>query len=175
MNALDRRGFLAAGGALAAGAMLGAHGAEMPGAASAFTTIAYNVYGCDGWPRTRANRERLAAARPGIPERLALELALYSPDVVTFSEAPDEDVVADIARRLGMTYAFYPSPEGFPGSVLTRHAIGASANCPLAESAARPADLMTRHFGRALLETPLGELAVYSAHLNPHESEIRLR
>lgn len=44
-----------------------------------------------------------------MPKRLANELALYEPDIINFSESPDESVVKGIADRLGMKYVYFPS------------------------------------------------------------------
>lgn len=137
-----------------------------------FVTISYNVYGCRGWPRTKGNAGRLDKAAPQIPERLALELALYSPDVVTLSEAPNEDVVARLAQHLSMSYAYFSG--GFPGALLTRHRIVESANHSFPSKLPADDEPFSRHFGQALLETPAGELAVYSAHLNPRRRDMRL-
>ena len=175
---IDRRGFLACGGSVAASLLLTPAPAatqQKNAPASSFRTIAYNVYLCQGWPKKRDNEQRLARVRPQMARRLALELALYEPDFVTLSEAPEEGAVIEIAREMGMAHAYFPSPEGFPGAVLTRHRIVESANAPSKGGAPHPPALFTRHFGRALLETPMGELAVYSAHLNPHSSEVRMR
>jgi len=178
---MNRRGFLTMGAGLAGGAVLSprpGHGAPKEGnggSGSTFRSIAYNVYGCKGWPERTGNRARLAAAQPLLPKRLALELALYAPDVVTISEAPDEEGIQLIASELGMGHTFFPSPEAFPGAVLSRFPITESTNCPLAENALRPGDCFTRHFGRAVLEAGFGKLVVYSAHLHPSSRAIRLR
>ena len=177
---MNRRRFLTAGAALMGSALLPAHPGRaarndgVEAAETPFRSIAYNVYGCKGWPELRGNRARLAAAQPQIPKRLAAELALYGPAVVTISEAPDEESVQSIASELGMAYAFFPSPESFPGALFSHFPIIESANCPLAGDAPRPKDYFTRHFGRAILKAPFGRLTVYSAHLNPHSRETRL-
>jgi len=173
---MNRRCFLIAGGATCAATLT--HGRvvlgednESPAAPSRFRSITYNVYGCQGWPRTKENAKRLAAARPQIPERVARELARYEPDVVTLVEAPNEPVVARIAEVMKMTYVYYPG--GFPGALLTRHRVLESANRPLEQDTPDAEKLLTRHFGRALLATPLGELRVYNVHLYPMKHAIR--
>jgi len=111
-----------------------------------------------------------------MPARLAMELALYEPDVVTFSEAPTESAVASVARQLDMRYVYFTGEPGhdYAGALLTHCPIVESANCPL-RIGRRPDGLLTRHFGRALLDTPLGQVAVFSAHLFPRKAEIRLQ
>lgn len=135
-------------------------------------TITYNILACHGYPVTPANQQYLERARTQMPTRLALELALYQPDIVSFQESPAKHVVADIARQLGMQHAYFPG--GFPGSLLTRFEILKAENCPLAQGE-RPPDLFTRHWGRAVLRAGTEEITFYSAHLHPTSEDIRAR
>ena len=139
--------------------------------AARLCTVTYNVFACRGYPSTEDNRPVMANARAQIPTRIALELALYEPDIITFQESPDESVVAEIAGGLGMNYTYFAG--GFPGAVITRFEIAASTNKPLAPTA--DADdawgLFTRHWGRANLKTEDGDLVVYSAHMFPGNRE----
>jgi len=135
------------------------------------TTIAYNVFKCTGWPA------KLAAARLGdvereVPERLAQELMRCRPDIVNFSEAPPEPVVRRIADRMGMKYAFFPSGQDWPGAILSRLDIAEARNCPLVEGR-RPRQLFSRHWGRALVWSEFGELAVHSVHLHASHPGLR--
>jgi endonuclease/exonuclease/phosphatase family metal-dependent hydrolase len=133
-------------------------------------TITYNVLACMGY---RSRKDERKSYRPDIPReqmttRFALELGLYRPDIVSFQESPGEQVVADIAEKLGMHHhCFFPSGEAWPGAVMSRYRIVECRNCPLVSFEKRPDELFTRHWGRAVLETPAGELVVYSAHLFP--------
>lgn len=129
------------------------------------TTIAYNILKCTGWPPTMSAK-RLGNVKQQIPQRLALELAAYKPDIVNFSEAPTESVVRRIAEQLGMNHVYFRSGQDWPGAILTRFDILEHRNFPLARGR-RPKDLFTRHWGRALLRTNFGDLAVHSAHLHP--------
>jgi hypothetical protein len=52
--------------------------------------IAYNIYKCTGWPNDRPLAKR-AVAKGQMAKRLAMELALYEPDIVNFSESPKEE------------------------------------------------------------------------------------
>ncbi|QEG43611.1 endonuclease/exonuclease/phosphatase family protein [Roseimaritima ulvae] len=137
--------------------------------------IAYNVYKCTGWPKDRA-RAKQATAAGQMPDRIAMELALYQPDIINFSESPDEAVVKRIAERLRMNYVRFPSGGNWPGTLLSRYEIEASKNVPLV-SGERPKDLFTRHWGRATIRLPdAGPLIVHSAHLYPGaDPAIRLR
>ena len=111
-----------------------------------------------------------------MPDRFAMELSLYDPDIINFSESPDEKVVKQIAKRLGMNYVRFPSGGNWPGTLLTRFEIIDSKNVPVVEGK-RPQDLFTRHWGQATVKLPSGELLiVHSAHLHPSpEPDIRLR
>lgn len=136
--------------------------------------IAYNVYACTGWPKNR-ERAKLAVAGEQMAERLALELALYAPDIITFSESPAEPLVAKIAERLGMNHVRFPSGGNWPGTLLSRFEIVESNNAPVV-AGQRPPELFTRHWGRATIKLPSGDsLIVHSAHLHPSNAELRVR
>jgi len=137
--------------------------------------IAYNVYNCTGWPKDRALAKK-ATAKGQMPDRFANELALYDPDIINFSESPDESVVKQIAKLLGMNYVFFPSGGNWPGALLSRYEIVEPKNVPLVKGE-RPKDLFTRHWGRATIKVPgAGGLIVHSAHLHPSgDPRIRLR
>lgn len=137
-------------------------------AAQRLTFIAYNVYKCNGWPR-EGKRATKAREQNQIVGRLAQELALYDPDVINFSESPDEGQVKEIATRLNMKYVFFESGGNWPGTLLTRLAIEKSENVPM--QGERPSDLFTRHWGRAILKLSNGRrVSVHSAHLFPHDT-----
>ncbi len=138
-----------------------------------FRTISYNVLALRGYPERSQNRNRLVMARPQMTRRLALELSLYQPDLITFQESPSKKKVAEIADLMGMNYAWFPG--GFPGSVLSRYEISTSNNCPLANGENRPSDLFTRHWGRAVLKYGGQDLIVYTAHLHPSKQDVRER
>jgi endonuclease/exonuclease/phosphatase family metal-dependent hydrolase len=137
--------------------------------------IAYNVYECTGWPKDRALGKK-ATALGQMPDRFANELALYEPDIINFSESPSEDVVKQIAKRLGMNYVRFPSGGKWPGTLLSRFEIVEPKNVPVV-GGERPKDLFTRHWGQATVKLPSGDhLIVHSAHLHPsQEPDTRLR
>jgi endonuclease/exonuclease/phosphatase family metal-dependent hydrolase len=179
---MNRREFITTSTALAAASVVAsAHAARAAAVSSAgLCTISYNILACRGFPDTDANRERLARAKPQMTARVALELGLYAPDLITLSESPSEQVVADIAARMGMNYAWFPGgwegdedyPGGFPGTILTRLPIVEKENCPLV-AGERPEKLFTRHWCRALIKTDAEDLAIFSAHLHPHDAATR--
>lgn len=136
-------------------------------------TITYNVFGGAAYPEHRHNHDILMTFRKQLPERIALELALFNPDVVTFQECPSEPFAYEIAERLEMNHAFFPG--GWNGALLSRFDIGSSRNCPLPESASRPPECFTRHWGIATLHTPEGPLRVCTAHLHPEHHDTRMR
>lgn len=184
---IDRREFLMAGGAFAAAGLARpglvlAQPAGTDDVKPGLRTITYNVLACNGYPRGRANEERLASAQKQMAARFALELALYEPDIVSFQEGPTEKTVASIAEQMGMRYAYFAPgissfkgyPIGFPGAIITRYKIVEAENCPLIQGS-RPEDLFTRHWGRAVLRTATEELAFFSGHLHPSSADIRAR
>lgn len=136
--------------------------------------IAYNVYACKGWPENRTLAKK-AVEKSQMAKRLAMELALYEPDIINFSESPSEAVAKEVAKHLGMNHVRFPSGGNWPGTLLSRFEITDSKNVPLGNE--RPKELFTRHWGRGTLKLPNGEpLIVHSAHLYPvADPTIRLK
>jgi endonuclease/exonuclease/phosphatase family metal-dependent hydrolase len=136
--------------------------------------IAYNVYGCTGWPRDRPLAQK-AVEKGQMAKRLAMELALHEPDIVNFSESPSEAVAEEVAEHLGMNHVRFPSGGNWPGTLLSRYEILDSENVPLGHE--RPEELFTRHWGRATVKLPNGNpLIVHSAHLYPgSDPSVRLK
>lgn len=127
--------------------------------------IAYNVYACKGWPNDRPSAKK-AVKEGQMAKRLAMELALYEPDIINFSESPSEAVSKEVAKQLGMNHVRFPSGGNWPGTLLSRFEIIDSENAPLGKE--RPKELFTRHWGRGTVKLPNGEsLIVHSAHLFP--------
>lgn len=169
MNA-SRRQFLRTGATVVAGSLVARERLESPG--PPVRTITYNVLGCRGYPRTDANRNRLERAGEHMGDRLALELELHEPDIVTFQESPPAPRVAAIAERMGYRHASFE--DDFPGSLLSRHEVVSVQNRPRAKQP-RPGGLFTRHWGRAVLRVHGEEIVLFSAHLHPSKARIRER
>jgi hypothetical protein len=151
--------FVAAAGLSAIDASLEKRAATGAETKSQLRVIAYNVYNCTGWPNDRA-AARQAVAQGQMPERFAREMALHKADIINFSESPGEAVVQQIAKRLEMKYVRFPSGGDWPGTLMTRFEIIDSQNVPLA-GGKRPADLFTRHWGRATIRLPNGSLRAW--------------
>jgi endonuclease/exonuclease/phosphatase family metal-dependent hydrolase len=136
--------------------------------------IAYNVFSCTGWPHQR-NLAKQSVANGQIAKRLAIELALYEPDIINFSESPKVELTKEVAELLGMNHVRFPSGESWPGTLLSRFEIVDVQNVPL--DGERPQGLFTRHWGRGTIQLPSGDpLIVHSAHLHPSvEPTIRLQ
>jgi len=169
-----RRTFIGGMGSAACCSLVGAAGAAEPKQQS-LRVIAYNVYKCIGWPKGR-KLARKAIADGQMARRLAMELALYDPDIINFSESPSEELAMEVAKLLGMNHVRFPSGGNWPGTLLSRFEVTESENAPV-PGGKRPEDLFTRHWGRATLKLPKGDdLIVHSAHLMPGQtSEVRLR
>lgn len=136
--------------------------------------IAYNIYKCTGWPSDRPLAKR-AVAKGQMAKRLAMELALYDPDIINFSESPSEKLTKEVAELLGMDHARFPSGGNWPGTLLSKFEITESQTAPM--KGERPKELFTRHWGRATVKLPNGDpLIVHSAHLYPTaDPTVRLR
>ena len=135
-------------------------------------TISYNVYQFDGYPVTDDTKPFLKDRRQQMSDRMALELELYKPHIITFQEAPEEQEVKKVAEKLGMNYAYFPG--GYPGALLSKFEIVSSQNCPLI-SMKSPGDLFSRHWGKATLKSPTEEIELYSIHMHPSNDAIRKR
>ena len=133
-------------------------------------TISYNVFQFKGYPETDDTKPVLQAMNSQMEERMALELALYNPHIITFQEAPEEMKVKKVAEKLGMNYVYFPG--GFPGAVLTKFNILSSQNCPLV-TMTQPGKLFSRHWGKATLQSETDEIQLYSIHLHPSDDAIR--
>ena len=175
---LSRREFLiATGGALVVSTI----GRAQTSSATVIT-VAYNILGCRGYPRNKYTEAALDAAAPTMHLRIADALAETGADIVTLSESPEEARVAAIAERLGFDHVFFPGgwpgddqyPGGFPGAILSRYPIRDAVNCPVAGE--HDPELFTRHFGRAVVDTPHGSLNVFTVHLFPNDAvALRIR
>lgn len=62
-----------------------------------------------------------------IPKRIMLELFLYNPDIISFSESAKDFDVENMAKSINFNHVhFYGGKDGlgkFPGSILTRYEI----------------------------------------------------
>src|SRR5262249_38212110 len=143
---MNRRNFIAAS---AGGFLLSRLPVTPRSVQAAWTTIAYNILECQGWTAQK-DTEKKGPFAAQVARRIALELSLYDPSIVNFSESPAESVIAEIARLMGMNYVFFPSGEKWPGALLTKWTILESRNCPVS-GGERPKDLFTRHWGMARL------------------------
>ena len=170
---ISRRRFCAALGAagLSATALPAYADDKMP---LPLRVIAYNVYVCKGWPDDRPLAKK-AVERGQMARRLALELALYQPDIINFSESPSEAIAKEVAGYLGMNHVRFPSGGNWPGTLLSKFEITDAENVPLGSE--RPKELFTRHWGRVTVRLPHGgSLIVHSAHLYPvADPTIRLK
>lgn len=158
------------------GALAQDEGASTKAPRRGLRVITYNIHGFHPLARTDPGRATVGrVVRAGqVTRRLAMELSLHAPDIISLQEAASEKRVAELARLLGMDYAYFPGgwkgkgwPEGISGALLTTLRIVESQNCPLYADGERPKDIYSRHCGRALLEFGDEKLAVFSAHLLP--------
>lgn len=136
-------------------------------------TVAYNVYGCTGWPDDVAAERWGGSGGDRVLNRLVTEIeSSVSPDVLTLSEAPRPDLVQKLANGLGMSVQTFPSRGNWPGALLTTGQIR-EAETLASRLNGPPSSLFTRHAGRAVVSVDGSDLVVYSAHFHPSESDTR--
>lgn len=161
--------------------------------ATTIRSISYNIFnGCIGYkgingrdlpPGEQSALIRSARDLGQIPARIMQELALYQPNIINFSEGPDEKTVAEMAKMLGMAYAFFPGGKNgsgkFPGAILTNFEMLSAETRPFADKNRDVEELFTRHWGKAKIRLPNGQsIVVHSAHLWPFakaENDTRIR
>ncbi len=141
-----------------------------------WTVVTYNIHG--GGPIAK-NQEAKVALRAARGERrmwawLAAELRNLDADVIGLQEVPSEAFCTELAKVLGMHYAFFRGgwrgkgwPDGIAAAILSRDPITEATSCPLAEHESRPKDLFTRGYGKVVVEPAGGQTAIYVAHLLP--------
>jgi len=141
-------------------------------------TIAYNVYECTGYPEDAVEETWRSGGESegedGVVDRMIAALDSEAPDLLTFTEAPPVAVVEAVAAGLGMEARVFPSRGDWPGALFSDLPIREAATVPdlLGQP---PADLFTRHAGRAVLGADDREIVVYSVHLHPEAEATRLR
>src|SRR5699024_4519855 len=92
--------------------------------------ISYNILACRAWPTDRQRAQSIADKKQ-IIQRLALELALYDADIITFSESGSEDSMKHLAQLLKMNHTRFESAGNWPGTLLTKYKIVEAQNVPL--------------------------------------------
>jgi endonuclease/exonuclease/phosphatase family metal-dependent hydrolase len=145
---------------------------------NSLSVITYNLFLGSSWPTDRELSFK-ANQKGQISSRVAMELAIYEPDIIAFSEAPVEPEVQYIADYLNMEYIYFPSAGtnsgSWPGAILTRHEILNSENVPIV-GRQRPENLFTRHWGKAQVRLNNGEeIIIHSTHLHHAVGDERRR
>src|SRR5699024_3782214 len=151
-----------------------------------FRSISYNVFnGCIGYlgingkaltQNARSSILSLARDMEQIPRRMMLELNLYQPNLINFSESADEATVSKMAGYSNLAYAFFPggkNGEGnFPGTIFTDYKILESRTSPFTDKQKDEEDHFNRLWVRALNELQdESVISVHSAHLWPFKRE----
>jgi endonuclease/exonuclease/phosphatase family metal-dependent hydrolase len=149
---------------------------------STIRVISYNVQKFEGkslaeaqgCPRFESNEAILDRVRKQVPLRIAMELEIYRPDIITMQEATGEDKVKQIANYLGMNYVYFPGNGKWAGAVITKYKILESQQNPLIDGNC-PKELFTRHWARVVLQIDNNKIVVHTAHLHPVDEQIRIK
>ncbi|TVR47562.1 MAG: hypothetical protein EA425_15765 [Puniceicoccaceae bacterium] len=136
----------------------------------------YNVLGLQGYPPEAAEP---ALGEPGSEARIAHFTKVFSQldcDVLALQEGvANLAVIKQVAQRMNVWLATFPSPQNWPGHILSR--------CPILESRVfshqtpdETTPPLSRCAGAVLLETaPEQRLWVVGLHLHPRETSAALR
>lgn len=137
--------------------------------------VTWNVLGLTGYPRTSAAE---AIGRPGQDSNSAHFARTFldlGTDVLALQEGVAHSVARDVARRCGWHLATFPSPQNWPGHILSRFPVVESRTFSHAvadDSLPR----FSRTAGAALLQvTDATQLWVVCLHLHPGDVELRAR
>lgn len=128
-------------------------------------SLTYNVHGWVSWPK----RVFEDMDFDKIEKMFSKALAKYRPNIITLSEASLSPVLDAVLQNLEMNYVVFPSSRSWPGVLLTKHKVLEAAGCSF-DRKYWSRKLFTRHWGRVLLDTELGDVAVHSLHLYPDPS-----
>jgi len=143
--------------------------------------ITYNIRSFEGYA-TNWDRCHEVRKHGQMMDRFVQELRLYDPTVICLQEVPSELSIARLAARLDMHYAHFLGgwknkgwPEGISGAVLSKYPIVEAKPHPSLNWTERPEKLFTRFWGRAVLDTPVGKVAVHAMHGYHRDSAVRLQ
>ncbi len=137
--------------------------------------VTWNVLGLTGYPRDVAVQ---AIGRPGEAancDHFARIFTGLGADVLALQEGVTHPVARDIARRCGLHLATFPSPQSWPGHVLSRFPIVESRTFSHAD-AGDELTCFSRTAGAALLQVSAQQqLWVTCVHLHPGDVPLRAR
>lgn len=133
--------------------------------------VSYNILAGRGWSAGERPDTNPGPERPWVMAAMTTALAALEVDVIALQECPTEAEVAAAAQRLGMHHAWFsprwpgsgPWLGGFPGAILSRWPLAEVRD----EVALRPdltAGRFVRHWGNALVRSPVGDLRVHAYH-----------
>lgn len=149
----------------------------------AMRVMTYNIRSFEGYaPEGKWDRCQDVIWGGQMMDRFVQEIRLHDPTVLCLQEVPSEAVIVRLAARLDMEYTHFKGgwknkgwPEGISGAVLSKYPIVEAASHPSLNWTERPEDLFTRFWGRVVLKTPIGPVAVHAMHGYHKDSDVRLR
>ncbi|QGJ69210.1 Hypothetical protein PBC10988_8780 [Planctomycetales bacterium 10988] len=141
-----------------------------------FCSVAFNVCEAEGWPRWSQAKKKLQRNQQWFP-RFVKAIQSLNPQILSFAEAPSRETCQDIAERLEMNVAYFPSPSDYPGALFSTFPIDNQVSLEKLKERGTQANvekLFSRHWGWAELQlSEKTSLIVHSVHFNPHSSSVR--
>lgn len=133
--------------------------------------LSWNILAMRGWCPGEHPEHSPGPTRFGVANELAEVIHRLKPDLVALQECPDLEATAGLARRLGMGLAYFEAgwkgndhwPGGFPGAILSAHPMD-DIRDETALSRDLPASCFERHWGSAMIHSPIGPLRVHAYH-----------
>jgi endonuclease/exonuclease/phosphatase family metal-dependent hydrolase len=133
----------------------------------------YNVLGLTGYPASAARTELRGASSPETAAHFTSVFRSLDCDVLALQEGVGAPQMQRIARELGNGLVTMPSPQAWPGHVLTRYPILESRTYSHMAPGA-PLEPFSRCAGEVLLLLPNAEsLCLVVVHMHPSDQHMR--
>ncbi len=136
--------------------------------------VTYNIYGMQGYPAESAQAQIGSHGEEEHLTYFASALTRLNADIIALQEGVTQPVARNIAHRLGMHLATFPSPTAFPGHVLSRWPVVESRTFSHVD-ADEEVPLFSRTAGAALLQLPTEQLWIVDVHLHPADVPLRAK
>jgi endonuclease/exonuclease/phosphatase family metal-dependent hydrolase len=134
--------------------------------------LSWNLLAMRGYAAGEDPERNPAPPRPWLAQAIAAALRASDADVIAIQEAPERESIDALAAELGFVYAWFPARwsgnaiwrGGFPGAILSRHAITGVVD-GIAAAGSINAAVFQRHWGWCEILHPAGSIIVHTLHL----------